>query len=357
MKRRNLVFSKNLTYYRLKKGLNKKELAKQAGVTPASITHYEKGERVPESMDVIKKLALALEVKVTDFMVFHTGDLVFSFGDFRKNQSLSKSDQELVRAQTERYFTRFFNVIEVLGESCLPSSPELSVLPLSENVEENAEAMRRYLGLSLTGPVGNLTCCLENRGFLVFAYDPELCDFFGMNGTVNGRPFIVCNGAHAPERTRLTIARELARILFFWPEGMEDKEAEKLVTATGGAFLFPKTDVIRELGPRRASLTMKELNIVGEEYGISPSLIVKRAEICHVLSKERAKRIYQVLAQKGWFSGKQPERINREKSELFEQLVFRAVSDDEISIQKGGELLNKPCEYIAEQCIPIQDSE
>ena len=32
------------------------------------------------------------------------------------------------------------------------------------------------------------------------------------------------------------------------------------------------------------------------------------------------------------------------------QLVFRAVSESEISIQKGAELLKQPYSFVAEQC-------
>ena len=35
------MFGKNLTYYRLKAGMTKKELAERAGVSQMTITHYE----------------------------------------------------------------------------------------------------------------------------------------------------------------------------------------------------------------------------------------------------------------------------------------------------------------------------
>ena len=35
---------------------------------------------------------------------------------------------------------------------------------------------------------------------------------------------------------------------------------------------------------------------------------------------------------------------------LFSQLVFRAVCENEISVQKGAELLKMPYAYVAEQC-------
>jgi hypothetical protein len=37
------------------------------------------------------------------------------------------------------------------------------------------------------------------------------------------------------------------------------------------------------------------------------------------------------------------------------QLVFRAVSEREISVQKGAELLKKPCSFVADHCFAQED--
>lgn len=40
---------------------------------------------------------------------------------------------------------------------------------------------------------------------------------------------------------------------------------------------------------------------------------------------------------------------------LFSQLVFRAVSENEISVQKGAELLKQPYDFVANQCFAADD--
>ena len=47
-------------------------------------------------------------------------------------------------------------------------------------------------------------------------------------------------------------------------------------------------------------------------------------------------------------------RIEKEKATLFEQLVFRAVSENEISVQKGAELLAMPFAYVNERCFHFE---
>lgn len=125
---------------------------------------------------------------------------------------------------------------------------------------------------------------------------------------------------------------------------MGDKEVEKMATAIAGAFLFPGDDVIRELGIRRKAITT-DMYIVCEEYGIAMSLLVYRAHICGVISDS----VY-----KGYFvnskSRHEESRIDQEETTLFEQLVYRAVNEGEINIQKGAELLKLSYDEVSRNC-------
>jgi transcriptional regulator with XRE-family HTH domain len=53
---------------RQKKGLSQKALAEQVGVTDAYITMLESGKRKNPSLDILKKLAKALDVPVTELL-------------------------------------------------------------------------------------------------------------------------------------------------------------------------------------------------------------------------------------------------------------------------------------------------
>ncbi len=52
----------------------------------------------------------------------------------------------------------------------------------------------------------------------------------------------------------------------------------------------------------------------------------------------------------GWHTD-EPNWAEAEYPSLFEQLVFRAVTEEEISIQKGAELLKKPSQYVLKDVI------
>lgn len=337
------MFNKKLKYYRLKNNLTKAALASKVGVSAMAITNYENGDRKPDML-TIKKLAQALGVRTTDFLAVHNNNLSFVHGEFRKNAKLSKNQQEYICEAVEEYFGRFYETVEILGGEVLPASPELHSIALSGNPNIDGLRLREYLGISKNGPVGNLVEVLENNGVLVFMLDINNDNFNGMNGNINGRPYIVINKNMTPERIRTTIGHEIAHFAFQWSENMDDKEAEKQATAIAGAFLFPKEDVIRELGMKRRSITMDML-MVCKEYGISMPLLVVRAHLCNIINDSIYNNYFRYNGKK---DGSYITIV--EFPTLFEQLVYRAVNENEITIQKGAELLKMPYDMVAANC-------
>ncbi len=133
--------------------------------------------------------------------------------------------------------------------------------------------------------------------------------------------------------------------MFKWPDDMEESKIEDLATAISGSFLFPKTDAIRELGIRRTRIS-NDMQLVAQEYGISMFLLVKRTQLIGIISLSLAKEFYITASSVGWRKD-EPVRIEIEKPTLFEQLVYRAVNENDISIQRGAELLRVSYEEIA----------
>ncbi|MDO5134744.1 MAG: XRE family transcriptional regulator [Eubacteriales bacterium] len=345
------MFHKNLKYYRLKKQISKKELASRIGVTPMAVTHYENGERTPD-MKTIKAMAKALDVRITDFLSSRSENLAFVHGKFRKNSKLTAGQQEYIREAVEEYMGRFYSVVDILGGEVMSDAPKVHELMLAGSPEENAQKMRDYLGVSASGPIGNLVQLLENRGILVYAYSIENDSFSGMNGQVNKRPYIIFNRHMSPERIRSTIAHEMAHFIFVWPEEMGEKEVEKMATAVSGAFLFPEADAKRELGLRRTRIS-KDMEWVCREYGISMYLLVKRAALCGIITNSIEKDFYVKAGQAGWKKN-EPVRSAPEVPFLFEQLVFRAISENEITVQKGAELLKQSYQFVADHCFAAE---
>lgn len=340
------MFSRNLRFYRLKSGMTKAELANRSGLTPMAITNYENGTRKP-GMEIVKRLASVLNVSVSDFLTVWNENLVFDHGEFRKTASLPQTRQEYIRQSVEEYFCRFFTTLELLGGQVLPQAPECHVLPLTGNIEDDAISLRKHLDLVQAGPLANLTAIIENRGILVYQCNAD-CRFSGMNGFVNARPYIVVNSNMSPERIRTAMVHELAHLMFQWKDDMDSKAVEEMATAISGAFLFPRQDAFRELGVCRKHIS-GDMALVCQEYGISMFLLTKRSQVLGIVSKEVARSFFMEASSKGWRT-LEPSRIEPERAELLEQLVLRLIGEDEISIQKGAELLGTSYEYVASKC-------
>lgn len=341
------MFSKNLKYHRLKNRMSKKALAEKIDVSPMAISNYENGSRKP-SMELLQKMAKVLDIRVSDFLAVRNEDLVFDHRDFRKITTLPVAQQDYVRESVEEYFNRFMTIIEILGDYVLPKAPACNALKLTCDNEVNAALLREHLNLAVDGPIDNLVEILENKGILVYVCEIDNDKFSGMNGFVNERPYISINGNMSPERNRSTVVHELAHLMFDWPDDMEDAKIEELATAISGAFLFSKTDAMRELGVHRTMIS-KDMVLVAREYGISMFLLAKRAELLGIITKSSAKQFYINASAQGWRKN-EPSRIEAEIPVLFEQLVYRAINENEISIQKGAELLKLSYDEISSRC-------
>lgn len=340
------MLGKNIKYYRLKKNMSMKSLAAACGVTPMTISNYENGNRKPD-IETINKLAEILGVHVVDFLSVRNAGLTFNHKEFRKHSTLSKTKQDYVQESVEEYFSRFFDAVECLGGNPLPIPPKCYTIERSGNYEEDAQQLRKYLGLQEEGPIDELIGVLENKGIFVLEIDIDDDHFSGMNGFVNEYPYIVINKNISPERKRTTILHELAHLLFIWDSN--DNNNEKEATAISGAALITKSDLFRELGQRRTALT-KDLILVCQEYGISMYLLVLRASQVGIISDSLAKEFY-IKANKANWRKTEPRRVkNLEQPMLFKQLVFRAINEEGISMQRGAELLQVPITDIEKYC-------
>lgn len=342
------MLDKNLKYYRLKKNMSMSDLAKACNVTSMAISNYENGKRKPD-MDTINKLADALGVHVVDFLESRNKNLNFKHGEFRKKSTLSKSQQEYVKEAVEEYFSRFFDAVECLGGNPLPDPPECHVMKKTGDYQKDAISLRDHLELPSEGPIDELVTILENKGILVLELDIDNDRFDGMNGFVNDFPYIVVNKNMRKERKRTTIIHELVHLMFMRVKNEDDDENEKYATATAGAFLITEKDLFRELGVKKLYLT-KDMTLVCEEFGISMYLLVKRASQVGIVSESKAKDFY-VRANKANWRTREPNRVKYEETPLlFRQLVFRAINEAGVSVQRGAELLQMPYSDMKEYC-------
>src|SRR5690606_31687560 len=95
-----------------------------------------------------------------------------------------------------------------------------------------------------------------------------------------------------------------------------------------------------ELGSFRHRLSINELGNIKKQYGISMQAIVLRANVCGVINDNFTRQFFVMMKQNGWRIDEPVDYEGYEKSGRFDQLVYRALSEELISISKAAALKN-----------------
>lgn len=332
------MIGKNLRYYRLSAGLSQEELAGKLGLTKMAISNYENDKRDVDSKTLIN-IADALNIKAINLLKVDSYPLDITYGSFRKKAGISKDKIDLFYETIHRKLSNINEIINILGDNVLPdiyfNKTEYS------NVETAAKQLRQFLSLPVNGPVGNITDIIENKGIIICEIYDNRNWFSGINGTVNGRPYIVINKEMPAERQRFTLIHELAHIFFDFKDEIKE---EKLIDQIAGSFFFPKEDVLRELGTYRTDISY-DLRCMQREYGISMQTVLIRAKQSNVITENVYLRQQKYLSKLG-LRKDEKSGMSAEKSELFEKLVNRAVLEGFINENKASELLGFSYEVI-----------
>ncbi|NJL19532.1 MAG: ImmA/IrrE family metallo-endopeptidase [Bdellovibrionaceae bacterium] len=105
-----------------------------------------------------------------------------------------------------------------------------------------------------------------------------------MSGWADGQAVIaVQQRKQDGARQRMDLAHELGHLMLNPGEGLDEEEYAK---AFAGAFLFPESAAVQELGSKRNRLTKAELLSIKARYGVSMQGILTRAHHLDILAKE-----------------------------------------------------------------------
>jgi transcriptional regulator with XRE-family HTH domain len=337
------MIGKNIKYYRLMRGMSQEALAQQIGLNKMAVSNYEMGKRTPD-LATIRKIADALQVTIGKLTVNYSKELVIKHGAFRKHSRITKAAQELILGYMDRYLARLFDVVSFFGDAALAPSPQIEPVSAAD-YESAGQHLRQILELPASGPIGNITDILENKGYIICPVSIKERQFSGNSGTVNGRPYIAVNTTMPAERQRFTLIHELAHLVFTFSDGQDE---ERMVDGISGAFLLPESDVIRKLGPKRSDIR-GELRYIQYEYNVSMASVVMRAYQTGVIGKSTCESTQKWMSAQGYRKDEK-SGIQPEESHLLERLTMRAVAEEEITVSKAAELLERSVTEVRELC-------
>jgi Zn-dependent peptidase ImmA (M78 family) len=348
------IIAKRIKSARNLAGFSLRELSdKMVGiVSHNAIKKYEMGLMMPDSK-VLLALANALNVK-TDYF-FRPYEVSIENIEFRRKSKLLVKEANSIKEKVTDSISNYIELEQFLNLTSVFINP-LQNIQISNGVDVelavNALLNDWKLGFNA---LPNVVELLEDKEIKVIEIDDN-DNFDGLSGWANNNiPVIVINKNFPVDRKRLTALHELAHLLLVFNENVEHKEREKLCHRFAGAMLMPKDTFIQELGSSRKDISIPELITIKETYGISMQAVMARAKDLGVISEDRFLR-FRFWLNKDGNRRKEigfGEYIGREHSTRFKQLLYRATSEELISMSKAANLANQKLASFRDEFVQI----
>jgi Zn-dependent peptidase ImmA (M78 family)/DNA-binding XRE family transcriptional regulator len=306
-------------------------LSKQA------ISKYEQGI-VPPSAEMIDGLAKVLAVPKS--YLFHTDSINLDRIAFRKLAKYSNKEYERIVEVVKIELSKYIELEGLLNIDSEFRSPVIpNFIKGLEDIEIYADALREEWELGMS-PIANVIETLEDNNVKVIQVNSDV-ELDGFSTKANDKyPVVVLNKTKLDEvqdRKRWTALHELGHLLLQFDENISHKEEERFCHYFAGAMLFPKENLFEELGEKRSKLSFQELGELKQEYGISMQAIVYRAKELNVISESYYRQFFFLIRHLG-FKEKEPVTYSGKKaSSRFDQLLFKALAEDIISVEKAAE--------------------
>lgn len=344
------IVSQKIKSARALKGFSQQELADLIGVSKQMISKYEKGESIPSSSNLLK-LGKSLKVKIDYF--FKPSKIELGVLNFRKKSSFSIKKQESLEQRIKLNLENYLEIEDLLQiDYSFSNTIGKEKIAKIEDIERVVLSLRAEWEIGLD-PIHNIIQLLEDKEIKVVELFDVDDTFDGVATFVNDKfPVIVVNGNFPVERKRFTLLHELGHLLLNLPD-CNIKDEENYCNKFAAEFLFPKRLVIKEFGVKRDLISLNELIEVQKKYGISIQAIVHRLVDAGIFTDNRKIEFYKKIN----FNPSLKREVNMErfqtpeKSNRFEQLVYRALSQEIISISKASSLLNQNINLLIENSL------
>lgn len=346
------IFSERFKSARLLSGLSLQEVADslEKNVTRQAIYRYEKGEVLPDSK-TLDELSKLFNVR-SDFFFRETKVEIGNI-EYRKLK-ISAKEESRIQEQTKDYLSRYLEIEEILGIKTefvnpLEDFPKVSTYA---HVNAAAELLRDKWNLGSIA-ISNIAELLEDKHIKILKLNAD-GGFDGLQTMANRSiPVIAYNERqmNKKDRIRFTLLHELAHLLLSFDEQLAHKEMETLCHQFAGAMLLPEKVIKDELGAFRHRLSVNELGNIKKQYGISMQAIVLRANVCGIVNANFTKHFFIMMKENGWKINEPVDFEGHEESGRFDQLVYRALSEELISISKAAALKNLSLAEFKQQMI------
>lgn len=332
-------FPQRLRMARKMKGWSMQELADQMGntISKQAISRYENGDMIPERENFLSILN-ALNIK-EDF--FNRGEIdIHLEPSFRKLKDLPKQQQDAIIERTKDYLERYLEAESIVASEARFKYQSETICRTVEDAEKEANIFRTQNNLG-NDPIYNLTELFEDLGIKVYQDQCEEDGISGLSAWVNkpkGIAVIFVNSTHPVDRRRFTLAHELAHLVLTFPDKITNKKIENLCNRFAAALLIPAEQLIRELGNKRNSIHLKELELIKSQYGISPQALLRRAKDLNIITQHMLRQKFEYFKSVGMLKADIGKYSGKEEANQLLQILCRGISEGSLSMSKAASL-------------------
>lgn len=351
------LFAEKFRSARLMQGLSLQELADKLStkISRQALHKYEKGAVIPDS-EMIGLLADALHVRPDYFF----NEIEVKLGDieFRKLSKLTAKEENKILEHAKEYLARYIELEQILNiqTSFINPLEGFKTIETSDDIEAAAEKVRIEWNLG-SDPIFNVVELLEDNHIkVIFIEAGDAYDGMQTWEVKHNIPIIAINKSVAMkgDRKRFTAMHELGHLLLTFPEKILEKEKEKWCHQFAAAILFPKEAVRRELGTQRNRIHIQELGALKKQYGISMQAIIMRAKNLNIISDSYSRSLFIYFRQMNWRTEEPVDYIGAEESNRFDQLLFRGLAEEIISVSKAASLKNQKVAEFRQKSLLIE---
>lgn len=342
---------------RKRRGLTKRALAKEVGVTDRSITAYEGGQTVPESQ-TLQRIASALRFPLEFFFADDVEELPVEVASFRALTKMTAAQRDIalsagaVALLLNQWIENKFDLpAPDFPEDYRISSDERSNMVNHQKSSEGdqypsfgqendpeaaAEMLRRYWDLGEL-PIKSMISLLESKGVRVFSLSVDAREVDAFSMWYDDIPFVFLNTKKTGERCRFDAAHELGHLIMHRHGAPQGQEAEREANAFASAFLMPRRSVLAN-APRTA--TLKSLISHKKYWNVSAAALNYRLHSLNLTTDWTYRTLCIDLAKLG--REHEPDPSPFETSQLLKK-VFASLREDGISKSDvARELLIQP---------------
>lgn len=249
-------------------------------VGKGALSHYEMGITVP-SREAIKVLSKRLGTTEGFFDLPDWSDIDFTLFTPSKTQTAKSITQMLafVQIQLEKYL-----YVEALLNSHKDVEFPAKIRITKDNqsvVEDFAEEIRKKYDLG-SAPISSVSNTLEQAGW-------KTIEMESLNGYVSGyehtskTPFLIYPSLFVVDDFRFDL---LTSIGYAYLEGESERDTREIVERFARAMLLPRRQVEFEFGGPRDVVSISELTLIKQKYGISKRQVMKRLLELNFIERE-----------------------------------------------------------------------